>query len=56
MNLPPNVQVIDLFQPLMHSQKGQPPIAIRVGTTPSTDSMVGGPQMSQVRIEQYVLL
>lgn len=51
-----NVQKIDLYQPLMHIQKGAVPVVIRVGTTPNVDSMMSGPQTGTTKIEHYVLL
>ncbi len=49
-------QKVDLYQPLIHSRIGAPPLAIRVGVTPNVDQIVGGVPQGVTRIETYVLL
>jgi len=51
-----NVQKVDLLQPIMHTRLGAPPIALRIGTTPSNMSLQEGPQQGTVKVETYVLL
>lgn len=51
-----NAQKIDLYQPMINSRVGPPPIALRVGVTPSPMMTEGGPISSPLKIEMYVLL
>jgi hypothetical protein len=50
------VQKIDLYAPIMAARKGPPPIALRVGVQPADVHTVGGPLVSSVKAETYVLL
>jgi len=49
-------QKVDLYQPMMNVKVGPPPIALRVGTTPSANYTEGGVQQGTVKVETYVLL
>lgn len=53
---PPKLQHVDLYQPIMNSRIGPAPLTLRIGTTPSAASVVGGPQTGITKIETYVLL
>jgi hypothetical protein len=49
-------QRIDLYQPLVNTRVGPPPLTLRVGTTPNVDNLVGGVPHNIMKIETYVLL
>jgi len=49
-------QRVDLYQPLINTRVGPPPVALRVGTTPNVNSVVGGVPQGITKIETYVLL
>lgn len=49
-------QKVDLYQPMLNSRVGPPPLALRVGVTPSPVYTEGGAQEGVTRIETYVLL
>lgn len=49
-------QKVDLYQPIVNSRVGPPPLALRVGTTPNANSIVGGVPQGMSKIETYVLL
>lgn len=47
---------VDLYQPIVSSRIGPPPVALRVGVTPNVGMTESGPQHGISRIETYVLL
>jgi hypothetical protein len=49
-------QKVDLYQPIVANRVGAPPLALRVGVTPSVESTAGGTQQSSMKVETYVLL
>ncbi len=49
-------QKVDLYQSMLNSRVGPPPIVLRVGVTPNSEMTVGGPQQGITKIEIYVLL
>lgn len=49
-------QNVDLYQPMMASRVGPPPIALRVGVVPNNNSIAGGVPQSSMIVETYVLL
>lgn len=49
-------QKVDLYQPIVNSRVGPPPLALRVGVTPNANSIVGGVPQGVSKIETYVLL
>ena len=51
-----SAQKIDLYQPIIASRVGPPPVALRVATTPNLDMVVGGSPHGIQKIETYVLL
>jgi len=50
------MQRVDLYQPIVASRVGPPPLTLRVGVTPNADSIAGGTQQGTLRAETYVLL
>lgn len=50
------MQDVDLYQPIVATRVGPPPIALRVVTRPSDASFVGGVPQSSTKNEVYVLL
>lgn len=49
-------QKVDLYQPIVNSRVGPPPLALRVGVTPNANSIVGGVPQGVSKIETHVLL
>jgi hypothetical protein len=50
------MQRVDLYQPLIHSRVGAPPLVINVGVNRSGAETMGGPIENAIRPEAYVLL
>jgi hypothetical protein len=50
------MQRVDLYQPLIHSRVGAPPLVINVGVNRSGAETMGGPIENPIRPETYVLL
>lgn len=50
------MQRIDLYQPIVHTRVGAPPMAIRVGVMRSNEETAGGLVEGSLRAETYVLL
>lgn len=50
------MQKVDLYQPMIASRPGHPPLALRIAVTPQTDMLVGGVPQATAKIEMYVLL
>ena len=50
------IQRVNLFAPMMASQKGQPPLVLKVGVQPQDIMTVGGSMSSPPKVESYVLL
>ena len=50
------MQRVDLYQPLMHTKVGAPPLAINVGVMRNGQETAGGMVENAVRPETYVLL
>lgn len=50
------MQKVDLYQPLIHTRIGAPPLVINVGVTRSGAETMGGPVENVIRPESYVLL
>lgn len=46
----------DLFQPVVATRIGAPPVVIRAVVTTNTDYVAGGMPQSSTRAESYVLL
>ena len=51
-----SAQKVDLYQPIIASRVGPPPVALRIATTPSLDMVMGGVPQNVSKIETYVLL
>ncbi len=51
-----SAQKVDLYQPMINVRVGPPPVALRVGVTPSPMHTEGGTQQGVTKIETYVLL
>lgn len=51
-----SAQKVDLYQPIINSRVGPPPLALRVGVQHNADSIVGGVPQGVSKIETYVLL
>ena len=49
-------QKVNLYAPIVASQKGQPPLILKVGVQPQDIMTVGGSMSSPPKIESYVLL
>lgn len=49
-------QRVDIYQPIVSSKVGPPPIALRIGVTPNVSEVAGGVPQSTMRVETYVLL
>jgi len=49
-------QKVDLYQPLVATRVGAPPLVLRAVVTPNVGNMVGGVPQSTTKIENYVLL
>lgn len=49
-------QKVDLYQPIVNSRVGPPPLVLRVEVTPNANSIVGGVMQCVSKIETYVLL
>jgi hypothetical protein len=52
----PKFQTVDLFSPMLSSRKGKPPLVIRIGVQDQDVYTTGGPQVSPIKPEPYVLL
>jgi len=50
-----NAQPVDLYQPMVHTRVGAPPLVVRAAVTTSNGNMVGGSQ-AVTKVENYVLL
>lgn len=50
------MQSVDLYQPIISTKVGPPPITLRVGVTVSNDFVEGGTPSTSLRPETYVLL
>jgi hypothetical protein len=50
------MQRIDLYQPVLSSKVGAPPLVITVGVQRFANEVMGGPVENPVRPEYYVLL
>lgn len=50
------LQSVDLYQPIMASRVGPPPLTLRVATTPTMSEVAGGVAQGMTKIETYVLL
>lgn len=50
------MQKVDLFQPMVSSRVGSPPLVLNVGVQRSSSETYGGPVEGAVRAEHYVLL
>ena len=50
------MQKVDLYQPLLSSKVGAPPLVVTVGVQRSSGEIMGGPVENAVRPEYYVLL
>ena len=50
------IQKVNLFAPMMSSQKGPPPLVMEVAVQPQDVMTVGGSMSSPVKVESYVLL
>jgi len=50
------MQRVDLYQPLLHTRVGAPPLVINVGVNRSGGEMMSGPVENVIRPESYVLL
>lgn len=50
------MQQVDLYQPMMASRVGAPPLVLRVGVQHNVNNVEGGVPMGAVRPEEYVLL
>jgi hypothetical protein len=48
--------LVDLYQPIVNSRVGLPPISLRAIVTPSSDYVQGGVPINSQRAETYVLL
>ena len=51
-----NAQPVDLYQPIVATRVGAPPLTLRVGVTLDQNQMLGGPQQGSIRPETYVLV
>ncbi len=49
-------QKVDLYQPMMNSRPGLPPLALRVAVTPPGIMTESGPVHGVTKVETYVLL
>lgn len=49
-------QRVDLYQPIINSRIGPPPLALRIGVTRDVNQVVGGVPTGVTQIETYVLL
>lgn len=49
-------QRVNLFEPMIASRKGPPPIALKVGVHPDQIYTMGGTVNTQLKVETYVLL
>jgi len=50
------MQRVDLYQPMIHSKVGAPPLTIRVGVARNNQETSGGMIEGSVRPETYILL
>ena len=50
------MQKVDLFQPMISSRVGHPPLVLNVGVQRSSSETFGGPVEGAVKAEYYVLL
>lgn len=50
------MQKVDLYQPMIHTRVGPPPLFINVGVNRHAAETMGGPVENVVRPESYVLL
>ena len=50
------MQKVDLYQPIIASRVGAPPLTLRVAVTPQADMIAGGVPQAITKIEMYVLL
>jgi len=50
------MQRVDLYQPMISSRIGSPPLVINVGVQRSSAETFGGPVENAVRPEHYILL
>jgi len=51
-----NMQRVDLYQPMIHTRVGVPPLVINVGVNRTGAETMGGMVENVVRPESYVLL
>ena len=56
MGQPIQAQRVDLYQPIIASKNGPPPIVLRVGVLNQDSLSEGVPQGGSVKAESYVLL
>jgi hypothetical protein len=49
-------QYIDLYAPIVSTNVGPSPLALRIVTTPNVGHVVGGVPVGNQRVESYVLL
>jgi hypothetical protein len=50
------IQKVNLFAPIMASQKGPPPLVMKVAVQPQDIMTVGGSMSSPTKVESYVLM
>ena len=50
------MQKVDLYQPMVHSREGLPPLTLRVGVQAQMGLVEGGTPQLQLKPETYVLL
>lgn len=50
------MQKVDLYQPMIHTRVGAPPLAISVAVNRNSMETVGGPVEGSFKQETYVLL
>lgn len=51
-----NFQRVDLFSPILSAKKGKPPLVLKIGVQDQDVYTVGGPQISPIKPEAYVLI
>lgn len=50
------MQKVDLYQPILHTREGTPPLTLRVAVQTSSYMVEGGSPQQQLKPETYVLL
>ncbi len=50
------MQKVDLYQPIIHSREGLPPLTLRVGVQTNSYMVEGGSSQQHLKPETYVLL